>query len=114
MAYPVNGISVVKGVGGTQKAGKPIDCTISFKSGWSFDHPLKPMDLCDSPNLVLLGSDFMGLFDETLFDWVNGRVRIGTDWVWLADSKSDVQCKYDLANISNSNLHKFLNFSYRS
>ena len=102
--FPVKGISVVKGVGGTQKAGKPVACSIRFNSGWNFDHPLKPMSLPDSPNLVLLGRDFMELFDKTLFDWAEGRVRIGTDWVWLADSTSDVQCKYDLASITNSDL----------
>ena len=77
-------VIIVKGIGGSQIAGEPVEGTIRFKCGWSYAHPLKPMKFHGTNNQVILGRDFMQIFDETLFDWINGRIKIGSDWVWFA------------------------------
>ena len=93
--------TIVKGIGGSQVAGNAIECKILFKSGWGYSHPLKPMKLCESPDLIILGQDFMSLFDSTLFDWVKGKVKVGSEWVWFTATDSNIPCKFDFENSSN-------------
>ena len=72
---------IVKGIEGPQVAGSPVNCKVHFKSGWDYTYPLHPMKLLEHSNMVLLGADFMSLFDETMFDWVRGRIRVGLDGI---------------------------------
>ena len=62
------GDTIVKGIGGPQVAGSPVNCKVHFKSEWDYTYPLRPMKLLEHSNMVLLGADFMSLFDETMFD----------------------------------------------
>ena len=48
------------------------------------------------------------MFDETLFDWINGRIKIGSDWVWFAAEEQEaiIKCKFDSDNIEFSDFSK--------
>ena len=37
------GDTIVKGIGGAQVAGSPVNCKVHFKSGWGYTYPLRPM-----------------------------------------------------------------------
>ena len=99
------GGTLIKGIGGTQLECRPLECSVHFESGWNYTHLLRPMKLRGHTNLILLGEDFMELFDETLFDWVRGRIRIGSEWVWMAAADTDIPCKFDCDNIPISDLN---------
>ena len=111
-----NSGSLVRGIGGTQEAGEPIKCDMAFDSGWSYTYPLKPMVIPEAQNLVILGQDFMSLFDHTVFNWVEGKIKVGRDWIFLASEDGptvELPCKYDLNNSSDFiNSLKQLNSSY--
>ncbi len=98
--------SVVRGVGGDVWAGSPQECEIRFGNGWRlYTHPLKPLHMDNSEgNLIILGRDFMQLYDQTLFDWEKGRVKIGGDWVFLAN-EGEIKCKFDGGNLSSKDLN---------
>ena len=71
-------------------------------------HPLRPMKLLQHSNMALLGADFMSLFDETMFNWVRGRIRVGSEWVWMASSSDKkVPCKFDYDNTFSVDIDKF-------
>ena len=102
------GDTIEKGIGGPQVAGSPVNCKVHFKSGWDYTYPLRPMKLLEHSNMVLLGADFMSLFDETMFDWVRGRIRVGSEWVWIASSSDKkVPCKFDYDNTFSVDIDKF-------
>ena len=50
----------------------------------------------------------MQIFDETLFDWINGRIKIVSDSVWFAAEEQEaiVKCKFDSDNIEFSDFSK--------
>ena len=85
--------SVVHGVGGSQKVCEPLECDIAISSTWSATHLLKPMFIPGNSALVILGRDFLAKHGKTEFDWINNRVKIGEDWVFMVseDHEKDVE-----------------------
>ena len=79
----------ITGIGGMQYAGEPLKCKIYIGSKWETSHLVKPMFIPGKQNLLILGRDFLEHFGTTEFDWTNQRVRIGTDWIFMASEDSD-------------------------
>ena len=105
----------INGIGGIQMAGPPVKCEVKFNSGWNYNHSLKPMTIAQAPNTVILGQDFMSMFDKTSFDWSNGRIKIGNDWIFFMDQQDnvDLPCEYNLnSSIEFLNELKQLNSNY--
>ena len=73
----------VYGIGGTGFAGEAVECDILISSSWETRHRIKPMLIPDKENLVILGRDFLKQFGTTEFDWINQKVRIGADWIFM-------------------------------
>lgn len=85
----------INGIGGKQKTGDPVQCDVTFHSGWTQTHWLKPTFLPSQPELVILGTDFMQKFGKTGFDWEKGRVKLGEQWVYCLLSE-DKQPNYNI------------------
>jgi len=81
--------TVVMGIGGSQVAGKPVSC--KFKIGQTaYTHKLVPISIPGKCNAVILGRDFMSEWGVTQFDWVNGRVKLGEDWVLVISNDNEL------------------------
>ena len=85
----------INGIGGKQKTGDPVQCDVTFHSGWTQTHWMKPTFLPSQPDLVILGTDFMQKFGKTGFDWEKGRVKLGEQWVYCLLSE-DKQPNYNI------------------
>ena len=92
--------TLIKGVGGSQVAGEAVLCEISLESGWSCKHQLKPIHFPEKPRTVLLGRDFMSQYGDTVFDWENGRVKLGEEWVMLTTVEEPVEKRYKINDTS--------------
>ena len=77
----------IRGVGGPQKSGKPVECSVRFDSlpEKTFSCAVRPTSIKGEFKFVLLGKDFMSRFNLTEFDWLNNRVKLGDDWVYCLD-----------------------------
>ena len=87
----------VKGIGGTARSGNAVPSTVGFSCGLTYQWAVKPIETPDDRPLVILGQDFMSQFGHTLFDWQEGKVRIGKDWIWALEEPEPLQlpCKFD-------------------
>ena len=83
------------GIGGVEYAGDPLMCKICIGSTFETAHSVKPMPIPGKTNLLILGRDFLENFKTTEFDWANQKVRIGSEWIFMASSDSD----QDIVNI---------------
>ena len=83
------GGSLLIGIGGNQTSGPPIKCKIKFNciEDVTYEHELKPVVIEGEKRLVILGRDFLSLFEQTDFDWRNCRVRLGNEWVYWVEQK---------------------------
>ena len=90
----------VKGVGGPQAMGKPLECsfTLNCTPEKTFLHTIKPSKIPGEPRLVLLGTDFLTKFDLTLFDWKNQRILMGDTWVYFSNISSGEDTKFDVSS----------------
>ena len=89
----------IKGVGGKQAIGKPMECSFSLNCAPTkiFQHSIKPSKIPGEPRLVLLGTDFLAKFDMTVFDWENDRVLMGDTWVYYANISSAEERVFDIS-----------------
>ena len=72
----------VKGIGGEQEVGSPVECDIKFDALTKvFNHTMKPVIIKGESELVILGRDFLTQFGTTNFDWNDDRIQIGQDWI---------------------------------
>lgn len=97
----------VKGVGGPQAIGKPMECSFVLDCApeKTFHHPIKPSKIPGEPRLVLLGTDFLAKFNLTVFDWENKRVLMGDTWVFFADAQGGNETKFDVSEHLTHNQH---------
>ena len=81
----------LKGVGGPQQSGQPLECVISFNSlpGKEFSCDICPVHIKGENNFLILGKDFMSKFDCTVFDWKHNKVKLGGNWVYLNSTNSN-------------------------
>ena len=79
----------IMGIGGSQWAGDPIKCKITLSSNWTAVHEFKPLLIPGKQNLVILGRDFLEGHGSTEFDWINKRVRIGENWVFMVSDQTE-------------------------
>ena len=74
--------TVVQGIGGAQITKEFIECEIQLDCGWKGIHKIKPTKLPNHPNLVILGRDMLAKYGNTEFNWQNGTIRLGEDWIF--------------------------------
>ena len=81
--------TTVTGIGGRQVTGCPIPCEIMFDSDEknTYKVPIKPMELKNTKDLVILGRDFLSLFDVTVFDWGQKRIKLGETWIYYVQGE---------------------------
>ena len=56
-------------------------------------HGLKPTKFPNNPGLVILGTDFMEKFGATKFDWDQGVIKLGDEWVYCT-IENKLDCKF--------------------
>ena len=84
----VNGLkdsTVVQGIGGSQKTKEVIRCEINLDCGWKGIHDIKPTRLPNNPHLVILGRDVLSSYGNTEFNWLESKIRVGEDWIFVND-----------------------------
>ena len=93
--------TVVQGIGGSQKTKEVIRCEINLDCGWRGVHNVKPTRLPSSPHLVILGQDVLSEYGNTEFNWQEGKIRVGDDWIFVNDLPENKSWTIDKENMSN-------------
>ena len=92
----------VQGIGGSQKTKEVIQCEISLDCGWRGVHNFKPTRLLSSPHIVILGQDVLSKYSNTEFNWQEGKIRVGEDWIFVNDLPKNEKWIIDKENMSNA------------
>ena len=93
--------TAVQGIGGSQKTKEFIQCEINLDCGWRGIHNIKPTRLPSSPHLVILGQDVLSKYGNTEFNWQEGKIRVGEDWIFVNDLPENKSWTIDKENMSN-------------
>ena len=90
----------VKGIGGEQEVGSPVECDIKFDALTKlFNHTMKPVIIKGESELVILGRDFLTQFGTTNFDWNDDKIQIGQDWIYCFDNNVESSPRYRVGDV---------------
>ena len=90
----------VKGIGGDQEVGSPVECDIKFDALTKiFHHVMKPVIIKGESELVILGRDFLTQFGTTNFDWNDDKIQIGEDWIYCFENNTKSSPRYRVGDV---------------
>ena len=90
----------VKGIGGDQEVGSPVECDIKFDALTKiFPHVMKPVIIKGESELVILGRDFLTQFGTTNFDWNDDKIQIGEDWIYCFENNAKSSPRYRVGDV---------------
>ena len=90
----------VKGIGGEQEVGSPVECDIKFDALTKlFNHTMKPVIIKGESELVILGRDFLTQFGTTNFDWNDDKIQIGQDWIYCFENNVESSPRYRVGDV---------------
>ena len=83
-----NQVKSVSGIGGAQKVGPKTECKIRFACDTEKEYSvwLHATKQDRDRDLIILGRDFLNQFENTTFDWKNGKIYLGDTWLFLVDT----------------------------